>query len=311
MLDVLVILLRLAQYGGAVILLGTPLFLLYGLREVDGRTLAWPRPLLLAAAAIVALGSAAALAAQTAVMAGSVAEGLKPAALGFMITGTSLGPAFLIRAATAAAAVLVLALAKPSKPLWILVSVAGLIVGASFAWTGHGAATEGAGRYIHLTAAIFHSWAAAVWLGALAALLILTLWRSPASSDGDRLLHRALHGFSGVGTASVALLVLSGLINSWFLVGPDGLARLLATPYGLLLTAKLVVFALMLALAAANRFHLTPDLGRALDDPDDVREAVGRLKGSLVVETLLALALLALVAVMGTLAPVSAMDMTM
>ena len=38
---------------------------------------------------------------------------------------------------------------------------------------------------------------------------------------------------------------------------------------------------------------------------------MGRLKRSLLMETLLALTLLALVAVMGTLAPVSALDMAM
>ena len=310
MLDSLVILLRLAQYGGAVVLLGTPLFLLYGLRASDGVALGWPRPLLIAASAVVALSSAAALGAQTSVMAGSIAEGLKPASLGFMITGTSLGPAFLARALVAAAALVLLVLAKPSRPVWIAVALAGLVVSASFAWTGHGAATEGPGGLVHLTAAILHSWGAAVWLGALAALLILTVRHRPAPA-ADRTLHQALHGFAGVGTASVAVLVLSGLVNSWFLVGPDRLSDLLTTPYGLLLTGKLVIFALMLVLAAANRFHLTPDLARVLDDPEDLRVAVGRLKRSLIMETLLALALLVLVAVMGTLAPVSAMDMTM
>jgi len=309
-LDGLVIVLRLLQYGGAVVLLGTPLFFLYGLREPDGVALGWPRPLLIAASAVVALGSVAALAAQTAVMAGSIAEGLKPASLGFMITGTSLGPAFLARALVAAAALVLLVSVRPARLLWIAVAMAGLVVSASFAWTGHGAATEGSGRLVHLTAAVLHSWSAAVWLGALAALLILTVHHRPAPA-ADRILHRALHGFAGVGTASVAVLVLSGLINSWFMVGPDRLSGLLTTPYGLLLTGKLVIFALMLVLAAANRFHLTPDLGSALDDPDDLRVAVGRLKRSLVMETLLALALLAVVAVMGTLAPVSAMDMAM
>ncbi|MBU2271533.1 MAG: copper homeostasis membrane protein CopD [Alphaproteobacteria bacterium] len=310
MLDGLVILLRLLQYGGAVVLLGTPLFLLYGLRASDGVALGWPRPLLIAASAVVALGSVAALVAQTSVMAGSITEGLKPATLGFMITGTSVGPAFLARALVAAAALLLLVLAKPSRWLWIAVAVAGLVVSASFAWTGHGAATEGPGRLVHVAAAILHSWGAAVWLGALVALLILTVRHRPAPA-ADRVLHQALHDFAGVGTASVAVLVLSGLVNSWFLVGPDRLSGLLTTPYGLLLTGKLVIFALMLVLAAANRFHLTPDLASALDDPEDLRVAVGRLKRSLVAETLLALALLALVAVMGTLAPVSAMDMAM
>ncbi|MBI2260875.1 MAG: copper homeostasis membrane protein CopD [Caulobacterales bacterium] len=310
MLDGLVILLRLLQYGGAVVLLGTPLFLLYGLRTSDGVALGWPRPLLIVASALVAVGSVAALGAQTSVMAGSIAEGLKPASLGFMITGTSLGPAFLTRALVAAAALLLLVFARPSRPVWIAVALAGLVAAASFAWTGHGAATEGPGRLVHLTADILHSWGAAVWLGALTALLILTV-RHRSAPAADRILHQALHGFAGVGTASVAVLVLSGLVNSWFLVGPDRLSGLLTTPYGLLLTGKLIIFALMLVLAAANRFHLTPDLASALDDPEDLRVAVGRLKRSLVLETLLALALLAVVAVMGTLAPVSAMDMAM
>lgn len=310
MLDGLVVLLRLLQYGGAVVLLGTPLFLLYGLRASDGVALGWSRPLLIGASAVVALGSVAALVAQTSVMAGSMAEGLKPATLGFMITGTSLGPAFLARALVAVVAFVVLLFARPSRPVWIAVALVGLVVSASFAWTGHGAATEGPGRLVHLTAAILHSWGAAVWLGALAALLILTARHRPTPA-ADRILHRALHGFAGVGTASVAVLVLSGLVNSWFLVGPDRLSGLLTTPYGMLLTGKLVIFALMLVLAAANRFHLTPDLATALDDPEDLRVAVRRLKRSLIMETLLALALLAVVAVMGTLAPVSAMDMAM
>ena len=165
MLDGLVIVLRLLQYGGAVVLLGTPLFFLYGLREPDGVALGWPRPLLIAASAVVALGSVAALAAQTAVMAGSIAEGLKPASLGFMITGTSLGPAFLARALVAAAALVLLVSVRPARLLWIAVAMAGLVVSASFAWTGHGAATEGSGRLVHLTAAVLHSWSAAVWLG--------------------------------------------------------------------------------------------------------------------------------------------------
>ena len=136
MLDVLVILLRLAQYGGAVVLLGTPLFLLYGLRGSDAVALGWTRSLLVSAAAVVAIGSAAAFAAQTAVMAGSLTEGLKPATLGFMLTGTSLGPAFLVRTLAALLALLALIQDKPSRGLWGFFAVAGLIVGASFAWTG-------------------------------------------------------------------------------------------------------------------------------------------------------------------------------
>ncbi|MBX9707500.1 MAG: copper homeostasis membrane protein CopD [Caulobacteraceae bacterium] len=311
MLDLLVIGLRLAQYGGAVILLGTPLFLLYGLRGPDAVAQSWARGLLIGACAVVAVASALALVAQTSVMAGSIAEGLKPASLGFMITGTSLGPAFLLRVGLGLTALTVVLLGRPSRFQWGLLVLAGLLVSASFAWTGHGAATEGAGRYPHLLSTILHSWAAALWLGALVALWIMTAGHRPGDFRSDQVLHRALHGFAGVGSAAVAVLILSGLVNSWFMVGIDRIDGLVTTPYGWLLLFKLLLFGLMLALAASNRFQLTPDLLDALDDPDDVRLAIGRLKRSLRVETFVALALLAVVAVMGTLAPVSAMDMAM
>ncbi|MEQ7154130.1 copper homeostasis membrane protein CopD [Brevundimonas aurifodinae] len=309
MLDLLVIGLRLAQYGAAVILLGTPLFLLYGLRATDALAQTWPRPLLVATCAVVAVASAAGLVAQTSVMAGSIIEGLKPASLGFMITGTTLGPAFLLRAGIALAALALVLLSQPSRRQWMVLVVAGLVVSASFAWTGHGAATEGPGHYPHLVGAILHSWSAALWLGALAALLTMASRHRPGDPVSDRVLHQALHGFSGVGTLAAAVLILSGLVNSWFMVGVDQIGGLVTTLYGWLLIAKLGLFGMMLALAASNRFHLTPGMASALDDPDDLRVAVSRLKCSLAIETLVALALLAVVAVMGTLAPVSAMDM--
>lgn len=299
MLDLAVIALRWLQYSGAVVLLGLPLFLLYSFRGGGPRT-AWARPVLIGAALVVALGSAAALVAQTAVMAGSLEEALKPASLSFMVAGTALGKAMVARALTAFASLLALAAGKPGRPLWGLTTAAGLIVAASFAWTGHGAATGGAGGLVHLTADIVHAVAAALWLGALAALTLLLLRR--AGSE-DLALHRALHGFAGLGTLAVALLTLTGLVNSWFLVGPARVAGLGASPYGQLLIAKLGLFALMLALAASNRFRLTPALGSALAGGEDARRAVRRLRGSVVAEILAGAVLLAVVAVMGTLPP--------
>jgi putative copper resistance protein D len=104
----------------------------------------------------------------------------------------------------------------------------------------------------------------------------------------------------------VAVLVATGLVNGWFLVGPTRLAGLWTTPYGLLLSVKLALFAGMLALAAANRFRLTPALGAALDGAVGPTEALSALRRSLLVETSLAFAVLGLVAWFGMLAPVSA-----
>ena len=304
MLEVAVIALRWLQYSGAVVLLGAPLFLLYSFKGADGPNLGWARPALSLAAVVVAVGSLAALVAQTAVMAGSLSEAVKPASLSFMITGTDLGMAMVVRAAVALVGLVAVVALKPGRAPWRLTVAAGLIIAASFAWTGHGAATEGPGGLLHLVADIVHAVAAALWLGALAALTILLLRRT---APDDPAIHRALHGFAGLGTLAVILLALTGLVNSWFLVGLARIGDLGANLYGQLLIAKLVLFTLMLALAAGNRFRLTPVLGSVLAGGEDPGQALHRLRRSVVAETLVGAVLLAVVAVMGTLAPPSAM----
>ena len=114
-----------------------------------------------------------------------------------------------------------------------------------------------------------------------------------------------MHGFSGIGSGLVAVLVATGLINSWFVIGLAGLPRLWTSPYGQLLTLKLVLFLAMVGLAAANRFHLTPRLGAALGGPSSAQDAVIGVRTSLVWETGISIAVLGLVAWFGMLAPPS------
>jgi putative copper resistance protein D len=216
----------------------------------------------------------------------------------------ALGMAMVARAVAAGLALFAIVALKPGRVLWGVLAMVGLVVSASFAWTGHGAATEGPGGLLHLTAAIIHAVSASLWLGALVALTMLLLRRT---APDDPAIHRALHGFSGLGTLAVVLLVLSGLGNSWFMVGPAGVAGLGTSLYGQLLIAKLVLFALMLVLAAGNRFRLTPALGSVLAGGGDARHALRRLRRSVVAETLIGAVLIAVVAFMGTLAPPSAM----
>lgn len=304
MLEVAVIALRWLQYSGAVVLLGAPLFLLYSFGRADDPNLAWARPTLIFATVGVALGSLAALVAQTAVMAGSLGEALKPASLSVMVTGTALGMAMVVRAGVALLAFVAAVALRQGRAVLGLMVAAGLIIAASFAWTGHAGATEGAGGLVHLAADIGHAIAAALWLGALAALMIVLLRRT--SSD-DPAIHRALQAFAGLGTLAVSVLVLTGLVNSWFLVGPARIGQLGANLYGQLLIVKLALFALMLALAAANRFRLTPRLGSDLAGGEDPRQSLQRLRRNVVVETLVGAVLLGVVSIMGTLAPPSAM----
>jgi putative copper resistance protein D len=182
----------------------------------------------------------------------------------------------------------------------------GAVAVASFAWSGHGAATEGPGGLPHLVSDVLHLLAAGVWLGALAALALMVRPGASRSDPGAlRALHGALAGFSGVGSAVVAILLLTGLVNSWFLVGLDGVPRLASSPYGVLLIAKLVLFGAMLGLAAANRFRHTPALAAALD-AGTAQAALPALRRSVALETAAGLGIMLLVSVLGTLAPVAA-----
>ncbi len=174
---------------------------------------------------------------------------------------------------------------------------------ASLAWTGHGAASEGAAGTGQLVADIVHLLGAGAWLGALVPLTIMLFSDLGSRSEAHlRLTHRLLEDFSVAGTIIVALVIGSGLVNSWMLVGPQNLLTLLSTLYGQLLIAKLLLFAIMFVLAATNRFKLTPAFERALRT-GGTAGAVGSLRKSLALELGIALFILGLVAWLGTLEP--------
>ena len=151
-------------------------------------------------------------------------------------------------------------------------------------------------QFVDFPEGMLHVVAAAVWLGALLGFVLLLR----AAQERDQLieLHAALERFSAIGVPLVLVLMLSGLANSWFLVGWDRLNTLPAAPYGRLLLAKIAAFALMLVLAVHNRYRLTPALAARLDAP-----TVGRLRRNIGLEAAFGILALALVAWFGTLAP--------
>lgn len=308
MLEPAVVVLRLAQYAGATVLMGSSLFFVYALPRVGAGSAAetpWARKLLAAGGALLTVAALLSVPGQASVLTGSLTEGLEVETVSAVVTGMDLGKAAVLRAALAGLAVILVLALKPSRTTWALAAALGAAATASFAWMGHGAATEGAGGPIHLVSDVLHGWAAAVWVGALVAFLLLL--RTPAPTpEATGALHRALHGFSGVGTALVAVLGVTGAINGWFLVGLGHLDGLWTTPYGQLLSLKLLLFVGMLALATANRFRLTPALAGALDGGPRQQAALAALRQSIVVETAVAFAVLALVAWFGTLAPPAA-----
>jgi len=86
----------------------------------------------------------------------------------------------------------------------------------------------------------------------------------------------------------------------FYLVG--SIHALIVTGYGQLLMLKLVLFAIMLALAAINRFWLTPRLGLSPDNEPQL-EALRQLARNSITEIALGLTIFAIVGVLGTLHP--------
>ncbi len=305
-MDAIAIALRFALYLDLMALFGVAAFGLYGLRggeRLSGAAIAF-RPLLGGTALLGLLLSAAGLAALAAAMAGVPLRAVDSASIAMVITETTVGTAWIARVA-ALALVLVAVLTCGRWPV-LMLSSAGLGGGmalASLAWGGHAAMREGAVGTVHLGADILHLLAAGIWIGALAALLLLVFRRSEqVTTDHLWLSHRALAGFATIGTVVVATLIVTGTANLLLVVHFDQLSALPGSLYGQLLLFKLLAFAVMLGLAASHRFRLVPAFARALA-AEDHRAALRVLRTSLMVETLCAALILALVAWLGTLDP--------
>ena len=299
------IVVRFGLYVALMLLFGLACFGLYALRGGERRSGATLRftPLLAGSAIAAEVLSVLGLLTVAASMAGVSLAALDRQTVAIVL-GTAAGVAWEVRTVAILVAALV-PLAGRRHPRLALVAVAftaGTAI-ATLAWTGHGAMDEGASGWVHLLADIFHLLAAAVWLGALVALVLLA-FRKAERADRDHviLLHRVLKGFSTVGTAIVAIIVISGLVNSWMMVGLAQVAQLPYGLYGQLLIAKLALFAGMVLLAAANRFHLTPAFALAIAN-NDHQSAIVALRRSLAFETACAIAILGLVAWLGTLEP--------
>jgi putative copper export protein len=225
--------------------------------------------------AVVALGSFVAL--EAARMAGEFAGLLDPELLALAL-GANAWPA-----ATRLAGLLLLIAAFVSGRA-LPTGVAGaVLVATSFALTGHSVDAEPrlpAGLLVAL-----HVLLAAAWFGSLAPLHALSRREAPAVAG------RLVERFSALATASVPLIAVAGIVLAWRL---GVRIETLQQPYGRLLLLKAAAFAVLMLLAAANKWRYGPRL--ATGDP-----VVGRgLRRSIVAEYVLIAGVLAATAALTT-----------
>jgi putative copper resistance protein D len=216
-----------------------------------------------------------------------------------ILTQTRFGHAWTARLIVAAAiGIGMMAIDRRVHPVarwWreLSAGLAAVLVG-TLAYSGHAGDTPGMPGEIHLAADILHLVAASAWLGGL---LPLALMLSAAERSGapawDEVVVAAAYRFSTLGRTSVAILIVTGLVNSWYLVG--SLPAVIETEYGRLLLLKLAVFVAMLVIAAINLLRLTPRLPEAA--------SIHQLRRNALIEAALGLAVVALVSVLGTVPP--------
>jgi putative copper resistance protein D len=220
-----------------------------------------------------------------------------------VLSQTTFGRAWLIRfilACALAATLPALLSPRDRKSPWL--EITAVVLAAAFAgalaWSGHAAGGLGGEAIIHPAADVLHLIAAAAWVGALLPLIVL-LAAAGADDASLAMARTATVRFSILGIVSVGTLLVTGIVNTYYLAG--SVPALLHTDYGRLLLIKIALFLAMVAIATVNRFQLTPQLLQ--QNIAASRDALRQLHRNAAIETLAGAIIIAIVAALGTMPP--------
>lgn len=187
-----------------------------------------------------------------------------------------------------------LAQVKAQRALVVVLWLVSVVLLTSLAWISHAAAAT-----VHpfgVSGDMLHLCAAGFWIGGLVPLTIF-LARVRASSSSGETVVRVVRRFSTLSLCCVSVLVVSGISNSWLLVG--SIHALFTTPYGRLLLVKLTLFAILIAIGARNRFLIK---AKPLKAPASL-DVLSQLRRNVICEAWLGFAVVAIVACLGVMPP--------
>jgi putative copper resistance protein D len=295
---------RLVHFACAIILFGSALFGLYSpLSKIRSEFLSRRLPAVLLAAALCSLLSGAAWFIFTVGnMSGTLAGAFDGEASWSVLSDTSFGLLWIVRAAPLLMIIVTIwssGVSILSHPPVTLLAVLATFLLASLAGVGHTQVHEGVPAIIHVAADAVHLLAAGAWLGGLLPLgMVVVAGRMKQLSNEEAIF--VLSRFSGMACLAVGALVASGAVNGWFLTG--SLSALAGMSYGKLPLLKLGLFGLMLCLAASNRFWLVPALARPTTASQSAL-VLARLRRNILAEQMLGLVVVGIVSLLGTLSP--------
>ncbi len=252
------------------------------LAPVSGRLRRW----LIIAAIIALVTSVICLGFVTSQMAGDPAAAFDLNQLSIVAKQTDYGHVFLARAALLTG---LIALVVIDASAWLRALVSGAAL-AVLGTVSHAAARGGGWGWALAANDGLHLLCAGFWIGALVVLALLIRARS---AD----LVTALRIFSGWAIIAVAFLVLAGSINAAAILYQPGMTW--SGAYLGWLAAKLVLAALMIALALTNRFGILPAMVRG------DKESSESLTMTVIMELSCATLILLVVGILGETSPMA------
>ncbi|MEA2754312.1 MAG: copper resistance protein [Aliidongia sp.] len=208
---------------------------------------------------------------------------IDPEMIGAVLTDTGFGRIWGVRLAVALAAV---GLATVPGRSQLPLGLAAAILAGTLGLTGHAAMETDALGLVHRLNHALHLLSIGVWFGGLWPL-------AAALHQAPPLAALAVRRFSSVGIVIVALIVGSGAVNSWFLIG--NWSGLWQSDYGRVLVVKVLLVGGMIGVAAINRLVLVARI--------EAPTTLARLARNVTIEQALGLAILAAASLLGTLPP--------
>lgn len=174
--------------------------------------------------------------------------------LAAVANGTSIGTAWWTQLV---AICLLLLSVTPLDRMRLLACIGGSgIMLTSLALTGHAVMHEGWRGLLHQANDVLHVWSVGAWIGALPIVLMVLSDRYRRAYPD--MVNTILRRFSNIGHAVVALVLLTGLLNTFLILGRLPLD--FHFRYQALLTVKILVVGAMMAIAVFNRYVLVPSM---------------------------------------------------
>lgn len=151
---------------------------------------------------------------------------------------------------------------RSPRAWWVTWIVLGIGLLATSTFSGH--ATVATPKWLSVTNDLIHQTAASIWFAGIVVLAVIlpAAWRGRSALDRLALLTPNVTRFSMVALWSMAVVAVSGTINSFLHVG--AFSDLWTTSYGQALFFKLGLFGFVMGLGALNHFVVRGQLTEAL-----------------------------------------------